>query len=124
MSTNKRESLRLGPSQGDPLKVIFKQDKLQKLSSQIKVLDISLGGIGLQIPDAKSKIRIGMYIEMEVPIPEEEVCVLSGRVTFVKGDKCGINFVQSRDREIDKIARYLFNREREIQQLKKEEHTK
>ena len=113
MATNKREALRVAPSQGDPVKVVFKQKDLQKLSSQIKVLDISVGGIKLQIPDAESIIAAGMPIEkMEISIPDEGVCVLTGNVTFVKGEQCGISFLQSGDQETNKIAKYIFNRER------------
>jgi len=115
MSTNKRESLRLEPSQEQPIKILFKQKELRKPSSEIKVLDISVGGIKLQIQDAEKIVTVGMPINnMEVSIPDEGVCVLTGNVTFVKGDQCGINFLQSGDHEINKIARYIFNRERDM----------
>ncbi len=113
MTTNKRQALRLEPSQGHPVKVVFKQKDLQKLSSQINVLDISVGGIRLQIPDAESIVTVGMSIKnMEVSIPDEGICVLTGKITFMKGEQCGINFLQSGDHEINKIARYIFKRER------------
>ena len=115
MTTNKRQALRLEPSQGHPIKVAFKQKDLQKLSSQIKVLDISVGGIRLQIPDAESIVKPGMSIRnMEVSIPDEGVCVLTGSITFIKGEQCGIEFLRSGDHELNKIARYIFNRERSM----------
>jgi c-di-GMP-binding flagellar brake protein YcgR len=113
MATNKREALRLTPSREDPVTVAFKEEHLQKLSSEIKVLDISVGGIRLRIPGAETILEAGASIEkMELSIPGEGEFALSGTVTFIKGDQCGIKFLKSGEHKIDKIARYLFNRER------------
>ncbi len=120
MTELNRKSLRLVPSPENPIKIVFGRKELQKLSSKIKLVDISVGGIGLELPDAKSILKVGMLIEyIELSIPGEGKCTLSGKVILVQGEKCGIEFLQIDEYEIRKIARYIFKREREIQQLKK-----
>jgi CheY-like chemotaxis protein len=115
MDDMKRKYLRLPPSLQKPIAVVFRKEGLDHLASRTKVTDISIGGLGLDIPDAESIFQHGMLIErIELSLPEEDTCVVSGTVVFLQGRKCGIEFVHQIESQISKISRYIFKREIEL----------
>jgi|GEM_PF-3572354 twitching motility two-component system response regulator PilH len=120
MSAYERKYLRVAPSPENPIEVIFNKEQLKAYASQIKVRDICLGGIGLEIPNAESILQPGTVIEyIGLTIPEEGKCVVSGVVKYVKNNKCGIAFLRVHDYELRKVARYVHKRELEIRELEK-----
>ncbi|MGD1075820.1 MAG: PilZ domain-containing protein, partial [Thermodesulfovibrionales bacterium] len=115
MDDLKRKYLRIPPSPQKPITVTLRKKGLDHLASQTKVTDISLGGLGLDIPAAESLFKLGMSIErIELIIPEEYACVMSGTVVFLQGRKCSIAFVNEIEEEVGKLSRYIFKREIEL----------
>lgn len=120
----KREFLRVPPSPENPIRVIFYREPLKNLSNQIKITSISTGGIGFELPHPMPELKKGLLFErIELSIPDEDTCVLSGTVRFVDENRCGIEFINSNDFKLRKVTRYILRREREILYIKKYKET-
>ena len=120
--TGNRQYFRVSPSSENPIGVKFYSEPLKQLSSQIKVTTISVGGMGLELPYPAPELKIGLLFErIELSIPDESTCILSGIVKFMNENICGIKFININDFVLRKVSRYVFKREREILHIKKYE---
>jgi CheY-like chemotaxis protein len=118
--TGSRQYFRVSPSSENPIGVKFYREPLKQISNQIKVITISVGGMGLELPCPVPELKPGLLFErIELSIPEEETCMLSGIVRFVNENRCGIKFININDFVLRKVSRYVFKREREILHIKK-----
>lgn len=104
----RRKNTRIIPSMSNPIRMNFLVKHLYGLSQLARVTDISLGGIGLELPNAESLFRMGTIIEkIEILLPGEGTCTFSGQIRYVCENRCGISFIQSDIRDIEKIANYV-----------------
>ena len=101
---------RIEPSDSRPVRVVILDRHLVGLSPLIRLVDISLGGLAFEMYDAQSIFRIGSRIEqMEISLPGEGECTVSGIVRFVCKNRCGVEFFGEGYSE--KIERYLKQRQ-------------
>jgi diguanylate cyclase (GGDEF)-like protein len=112
----KRRYLRIPPSLRNPIGIEINQEKSSQLSSSMmKVTDIGVGGIGLELPEAELLLKRGMRLDhIRLSLPGEEPSDFSGIVSFLHGKKCGIEFLDLTENTIAIIARYLYRREVEL----------
>ncbi|HAM52751.1 MAG TPA: hypothetical protein DCP92_19410 [Nitrospiraceae bacterium] len=112
----KRRYLRISPSLKDPLWIEIPHEKLGELSpSMVKITDIGVGGLGFELPDAELLLKQGMQLDhVRLSIPGENPFVFSCIVSFLRGEKCGIEFLNLTESTIAMIARYLYRREVEL----------
>lgn len=118
MDENRRFYLRMYPSQADPVKLAFKEGELKKIAPCVRVRDISIGGIGLEISDSlpgRDELFLpGTRIEeIGLALPFEGPCIFSGVVRFMYEALRGIEFLLDHV-EQKKVARYIYMREMEM----------
>ncbi len=114
----KRDYLRVPPSVADPVKVSFTQEELEGIAPFIKVRNISIGGIMIQISDAvpgrDGFLPSGCLIEqMRLSLPRQGACMMTGIVRFTYGSLRGIEFLRN-EQEQKRLARYVHQREVEL----------
>ncbi|MDA8172520.1 MAG: response regulator [Nitrospiraceae bacterium] len=114
----KRDYLRVPPSGADPVKVSFMQEELKGMAPFIKVRNISIGGVMIQISDAVAGrdglLPSGTLIEqIRIFLPRQGVCELSGIVRFTYGSLRGIEFLRN-EPEQKRLARYVHQRQVEL----------
>lgn len=118
-SEHDRKYLRINVPSGE-IKVIFYDEPLRSFSNYVEIKDISIGGMGMELPDVNLILKVGMiFRRFSLFIPDEEKCVVSGIIRCVKKNNFGIEFIEIKDFELRKLIRFINNKEHE--QKKKEE---
>ncbi len=118
MDKNRRFYLRIYPSKTDPVKLAFKREELRQVIPYVRVKDISIGGIGIEISDSVPGHE-GLFLpgtkieEIGIALPFEGPCIFSGVVRFMYEALRGIEFLLDHV-EQKKIARYIYMREMEM----------
>ncbi|MDA8089129.1 MAG: response regulator [Nitrospiraceae bacterium] len=118
MESNRRFYLRIFPSKSDPVGIAFREKQLSKAAPLIRVKDISIGGVGLELSDAMPG-REGLFLpgtrieEIGLKLPFEGPCIFSGVVRFMYEALRGIEFLLDHV-EQEKIARYVYKRQIEM----------
>lgn len=100
---------------GSKLKIAFKNELFRgkNIAERIRIKDISIGGLGLIIPDAGNIVERGSVFEFVLLLPNGEICWLTGTATYVRDDICGVQLHEDAS-EQKKISQYVLQREREI----------
>jgi len=115
---NVRDNKRIVPTREYPVKVKLRLADTEYSSSRIDVIDIGMDGVHLEIRGAEADIKPGTRIDvLEVSIPEEDACVLSGRVGGLTDGRYDVEFDQFQKAELHKIRRYIYRRGIEIQEV-------
>ncbi len=116
-SMQQRKHIRLSAHNAKSLKIALRNKALSAISKKVRLRDISIGGVGLHIPDAQTIISEAIYMEFAILLPNEEICWLAGKVVYVNGDICGIQFRE--DFEQKKLSRHILQIERELRGYEK-----
>lgn len=114
----KRDYLRVSPSVADPVKISFSQDESNQITPFIRVRNISVAGVMIQISESVTGrdgiFPSGSIIEqIRLVLPRQGSCVLSGIVRFMYGSLRGIEFLRN-EQEQRKLARYVHQRQIEL----------
>ncbi len=112
----KRKYVRLSVK-NPKLKFAVRHEGLGASAKKIGLKDISIGGLGLTVPDARTVVSTGMVLEFAVLLPSQEICWLTGSVVYVGKDSCGVQFRE--DYEQRKLSRYILELERELRGYEK-----
>lgn len=108
----KRKHVRLPAQDSRALKIAIRNEGLSAVANLISLRDISVGGVGLTVPDAPNLISTGIDLDFAILLPNEDICWLAGTVVNVGDDRCGIQFHE--DFEQKKLSRYILQIEREL----------
>ncbi len=104
-----RKYLRMKPSKYHPVDIKFIKDRL---ILKFSVLDISTSGIAVKVPRAEMLYGIGdMIDEMEILLTEKNGVKVAGQIRAVKGDRCGIKFIECMPEAEELIAEYIDRRQ-------------
>ncbi len=108
----KRKHVRLSTRNLKDLKVAIRNEGLSAVANGIMLKDISIGGVGLTVPDAREIISTGTVLEFAVLLPNQDICWLSGSVVNVGEDICGVQFHENCEQK--KLSRHILEMEREL----------
>ncbi len=116
-----REFFRVAPATREPIAITFWETDLQEISESITVRDIGMGGIGFELKNVESVLKLGRTFEsMEITFPDETSLLLCGQVKSLSGNRCGIQFIKNDNEDGQVIFTYVLKRETEIRQMLKE----
>jgi c-di-GMP-binding flagellar brake protein YcgR len=118
---NRRQTFRVRPNPRSPLSVILQKEGG---SEEGQVIDISLGGIGIQLESLVAETLLeSESIMLSLPIPGYDVPMrIQGAIRYLKKEReshrVGIAFSSVRDESfVEKekaVSRYVLTRQREI----------
>ncbi len=104
-----RKFMRIKPSKYHPVDVKFSKNKL---TLKFRVLDISTSGLAVKVPRAEMLYEIGdMIDDMELLLTEQNKVKVSGQIRVVRGDRCGIKFIDNTPEKEELIAEYIDRRQ-------------
>ena len=98
---------RVKPSKDHPIEATF-----NRLYVNFNVLDISAGGMAIQISNVELLLDVGDVIDViEIMLTEQETIRVSGEVRLITEDSCRIKFINISNKAERIIAEYMERRE-------------